>query len=169
MIVAGLIYLLSSTISSSYGNRLEQQSAAETNGSSGKIKLAIMQIVAGIIALLSIDLVSGGNPAWPALGLVLCFFGEIFPRFTIGKSQKIGLIFWGGLFYLYPNTALSAVGIAIPVWLFRRDWGLSLVVFSGAVSVLFRYDQTSPWFLAAAVIVALLTWGKYWCRLKDKC
>ena len=154
-----LTYLVIGAIATGYfaKMRTSQLSKDEFQPDENGLKGILWKIGFGIGCLLVIDWASGGNPIWPALGLVAGMAGEVWPvlRGNI-KPDRIGIFYFGMVFYMYPVTAIAALGIAFPMLIFEEKWFLFLLILTGSISILFWFSQVDPFFIWAGIAAELL-------------
>jgi len=159
LILITLTYLLIGIMATGYPAKLRNvrpQGEERLAGGEG-FKALLWKIGIGIGCLLVIDLASGGHPVWPALGLVAGLAGEVFPALKGNiRTDRIGIFYFGMVFYMYPATAVAALGIALPLLVFNEAWFLFLLVLTGSIPVLFRFSQVDPLFVWAAIAAELL-------------
>lgn len=174
IVLVGLCYLLSSGITSGWIKKKFARSQTDSKKEVAGISMRdrVIKIAAGILSLLIIDLLSGGNPWWPALALLAALTGELFPLAKSDSHPEAGLIYFGGVFYLYPSLALAGLGLALQILIFGNDRILMGLTFMGAIPVLFYIRQVNPLFLAAVIIAQILIYfyfrNELWGRLIRK-
>lgn len=174
IILVALFYAMSSTVTSGrfitwvfFKKNISKEPTGEVN-----LKELFYKVLTGIIGMLALDLLSGGNPIWPALGLIAGFMGETYPWARVNLRTDIGIVYFGAVFYLYPVIAVTSLGLSLPNLLFGKDSFLAIIVLTSIIPVLFKYSETNPWFLVSAIIVELLTVFYFrkilWQRLSPK-
>lgn len=156
LILVGLCYLMSSEITNGgrwikkYFFRPGPPSNREAPGVN--MKSLLFKVAAGIICLLIVDLASATNPWWPALTLVAVLTGELFPLTRSELRPEVGIIYFGGIFYLYPLLALAGLLLAVQILIFSNDRMLTGLTFMGSIPILFCIGQINPLFLIAAIV-----------------
>lgn len=159
LVLIVLTYLLVGIIATGYFSKAENgQPSKEGLFSSGDdLKGVLWKAGTGVGCLLVIDWFSGGHPLWPALGLVAGMAGEVLPVLKGNiRPGRVGIFYFGMVFYMYPGTAIAALGIALPVLLFGEEWFLFLLITTVSIPVLFQFSQVDPLFIWAGTVAGLL-------------
>lgn len=133
-------------------------------------KSQLVAILIGLGGVMTMDWLSEGDPLWPALGLITGVAGALFP---IGGSSERGFqkglaVYWGGVFYLKPVSALIGFSIALEGLIWSKDRILTAFLFNSILPVLFSYSQVNPYFIWAAVVNELLFALKFKDEIRTK-
>ncbi len=146
------------------GNTFQRKmSSQKKNNLLGRFKSVLAPFFIGLGGVLTADLLSEGNPLWPALGLVSGMAGVLYPLWRQSEQgPEVGLaVYFGGVFYLKPVIALTGIGFALEVLLLSKDWVLTVSLFCGILPVLFSFSQVNPLFFWAAVVIQLIFLFKF--------
>jgi glycerol-3-phosphate acyltransferase PlsY len=161
-VVLVLVYLISTIVNHRPLKKKQPVQVLEvSNRRSFHLKQSFVSALIGISSVMALDLLSQGDPLWPALALVTVTVGEIYVCWKVESEPKSGVSsYFGGILYLSPTLALICLGLALEIGLVGKNYLLAILVFIGLVPVLIWYSQMNPVFLWAALTIELLvTWG----------
>jgi hypothetical protein len=162
LLVLVLVYLVSAVVNHRPLKKKHYIQVPEaSNERRFNLKQSFLPALIGIMSVMTLDLLSQGEPLWPALALVTVTAGEIYAFWKTESKPKSGVSsYFGGIVYLSPSLAFICLGLALEIGLVGKNELLAILVFIGLVPVLIWYSQMNPVFLWAAVTIELLViWG----------